>query len=254
MTIRIIPCLDVKDGRVVKGVNFSSLRDTGDPVELGAYYDREGADELVFLAIAAAREQRKTLLEMVAKIAQKISIPFTVGGGVSTVAGIEELLAAGADKISINSAAVKNPELLSTAVSRVGSQRLVLAVDAKRRGLAANEGWEVYINGGLTPTGLDVLEWVTHAEKLGVGELLVTSMDTDGTKDGYDYELLRAVRDQVKMPVIASGGAGKLEHLRDAVLKGKADAVLAASIFHFQTYTIHEVKDYLASAGIAVRM
>ncbi|HBK69749.1 MAG TPA: imidazole glycerol phosphate synthase subunit HisF, partial [Firmicutes bacterium] len=211
-------------------------------------------DELVFLAIAAAREQRKTLLEMVAKIAQKISIPFTVGGGVSTVAGIEELLAAGADKISINSAAVKNPELLSTAVSRVGSQRLVLAVDAKRRGLAANEGWEVYINGGLTPTGLDVLEWVTHAEKLGVGELLVTSMDTDGTKDGYDYELLRAVRDQVKMPVIASGGAGKLEHLRDAVLKGKADAVLAASIFHFQTYTIHEVKDYLASAGIAVRM
>ena len=254
MTIRIIPCLDVKDGRVVKGVNFSSLRDAGDPVELGAYYDREGADELVFLAIAAAREQRKTLLEMVAKIAQKISIPFTVGGGVSTVAGIEELLAAGADKISINSAAVKNPELLSTAVSRVGSQRLVLAVDAKRRGLAANEGWEVYINGGLTPTGLDVLEWVTHAEKLGVGELLVTSMDTDGTKDGYDYELLRAVRDQVKMPVIASGGAGKLEHLRDAVLKGKADAVLAASIFHFQTYTIHEVKDYLASAGIAVRM
>ncbi len=254
MTIRIIPCLDVKDGRVVKGVNFSSLRDTGDPVELGAYYDREGADELVFLAIAAAREQRKTLLEMVAKIAQKISIPFTVGGGVSPVAGIEELLAAGADKISINSAAVKNPELLSTAVSRVGSQRLVLAVDAKRRGLAANEGWEVYINGGLTPTGLDVLEWVTHAEKLGVGELLVTSMDTDGTKDGYDYELLRAVRDQVKMPVIASGGAGKLEHLRDAVLKGKADAVLAASIFHFQTYTIHEVKDYLASAGIAVRM
>ena len=254
MTIRIIPCLDVKDGRVVKGVNFSSLRDAGDPVELGAYYDREGADELVFLAIAAAREQRKTLLEMVAKIAQKISIPFTVGGGVSTVAGIEELLAAGADKISINSAAVKNPELLSTAVSRVGSQRLVLAVDAKRRGLAANEGWEVYINGGLTPTGLDVLEWVTHAEKLGVGELLVTSMDTDGTKDGYDYELLRAVRDQVKMPVIASGGAGKLEHLRDAVLKGKADAALAASIFHFQTYTIHEVKDYLASAGIAVRM
>lgn len=246
--------MDVKNGRVVKGLNFESLRDTGDPIKLGAYYAQEGADELVILAIAATNEQKKDKIEMVKKIASEISIPFTVGGGVSTVEDIRELLEAGANKVSINSAAVKNPKLLEAGAESFGSEHLVLAVDAKRRGADPKQGWAVYINGGRTATKLDLVEWVTTAEKLGAGEILVTSIDADGTQDGYDYALLRAVAERVKVPVIASGGAGRLEHLRDAVLKGKANAVLAASIFHDQIYTIREVKEYLASAGIQVRL
>ncbi len=246
--------MDVKNGRVVKGLNFGSLRDAGDPIKLGTYYAQEGADELVLLAIAATSEQKKEKIEMVIRIASGISIPLTVGGGVSTVDDIRELIKAGANKVSINSAAVKNPKLLEAAAESLGPKHLVLAVDAKRRGTAPGQGWEVYINGGQTPTKLDVLEWVTTAEKLGVGEILVTSIDADGTQDGYDYALLRAVAERVKIPIIASGGAGKLEHLRDAILKGKADAVLAASIFHDQIYTIREVKEFLAAAGVQVRL
>lgn len=246
--------MDVKNGKVVKGLNFGALRDAGDPIKLGAYYAQEGADELVFLAIAATIEQKKDKIEMVTRIASEISIPFTVGGGVSTVEEIQELLKAGASKVSINSAAVKNPKLLKEGAESLDQEHLVLAVDAKRRGTDLQQGWEVYINGGRTATKLDLLEWVTTAEKLGVGEILVTSIDADGTQDGYDYALLRAVAERVKIPIIASGGAGRLEHLRDAILKGKADAVLAASIFHDQIYTIREVKEYLASAGIQVRL
>lgn len=253
MTVRIIPCLDVKDGRVVKGINFVGPRDAGDPVALGTWYDQEGADELVFLSIAASEEQREKALAMVNAIARKISIPLTVGGGLATLGQVGEALSAGAAKVSINSAAVTNPDLLSEVVDRFGSERLVLAVDAKRRD-PAQEGWEVYIKGGLTPTGLDLLAWVAQAEEVGVGEILLTSIDNDGTQDGYDYALLRAVSEHVKIPVIASGGAGKLEHFRDAVRKGKAAAVLAASLFHFKTYSIREVKEYLAAAGIPVRL
>lgn len=254
MTVRVIPCLDVKNGRVVKGTNFVGLKDAGDPVELGAYYDREGADELVFLDITATQEHRGTVIEMVEKVAKAVSIPFTVGGGISTVEDIRKLLLAGADKVSINTAAVENPDLIREAAERFGSQCLVLAVDVKKRDSAGGRSWEVYTHGGHTSTGIDVLDWVKKGESLGAGEILLTSMDTDGTKDGYDYDLLRAVSESVRIPVIASGGAGKLEHLRDAVLKGKASAVLAASIFHYKTYTIKEVKEFLAQAGIAVRL
>lgn len=253
LAVRVIPCLDVKDGRVVKGTNFLSLRDAGDPVELGSYYDREGADELVFLDITASHERRGTVVEMVKKVAKEVFIPFTVGGGISSVAEIRELLLAGADKVSVNTAAVNTPDLIAEGAERFGSQCIVLAVDAKRRG-DGESGWEVYIHGGRTPTGLDVLEWVKKAETLGAGEILLTSMDADGTKEGYDYELLRAVSERVNIPVIASGGAGNLAHLRDAVLKGKADAVLAASIFHYRTHTIREAKEFLAGAGIPVRL
>jgi len=252
LTVRVIPCLDVNAGRVVKGTNFIDLKDAGDPVELGAFYDAEGADELVFLDITASHERRGTVVEMVTKVAKEVFIPFTVGGGISTVEEMRGLLLAGADKVSINTAAVQNPELIREGAERFGSQCIVVAVDAKRRNPAASS-WEVYIHGGRTATGLDVVEWVKKAQSLGAGEILLTSMDTDGTKDGYDCDLSRTVSTNTNIPVIASGGAGKLEHLRDAVIKGKADAVLAASIFHYGTYTISQAKDFLAEAGIPVR-
>src|SRR5690554_2947909 len=252
LTVRVIPCLDVNAGRVVKGTNFIDLKDAGDPVELGAFYDAEGADELVFLDIAASHERRGAVVEMVTKVAKEVFIPFTVGGGISTVEEMRGLLLAGADKVSINTAAVQNPELIREGAERFGSQCIVVAVDAKRRNPAASS-WEVYIHGGRTATGLDVVEWVKKAQSLGAGEILLTSMDTDGTKDGYDCDLSRTVSTNTNIPVIASGGAGKLEHLRDAVIKGKADAVLAASIFHYGTYTISQAKDFLAEAGIPVR-
>jgi cyclase len=251
---RIIPCLDVKDGRVVKGTNFLNLRDAGDPVELAAFYDREGADELVFLDITASHERRKTVVEMVAKVAKEVFIPFTVGGGITSIDDIREILLAGADKVSINTAAVNNPDLLAEGARKFGRQCIVLAADVKRR-VADDpaQGWEVYIHGGRTNTGLDALEWISKAAELGAGEVLLTSMDADGTLNGYDNELNRAVAEKVGIPVIASGGAGTLEHLKDAFVVGKVDAVLAASIFHFGTYRIGEVKRYLAEAGIPVR-
>ncbi len=253
MNVRVIPCLDVKDGRVVKGVNFEGVREVGDPVAFGKHYAQEGADELVFLSIAAAQEDWTRVLSLVKTLTSQISIPLTVGGGLATLGQVEEVFAAGAAKVSISSAAVKNPDLLTQVVKRFGGERLVLAVDAKRPAPAA-AGWEVYINGGMTPTGLDLLTWVAQAEQIGVGEILLTSIDADGTQDGYDCEMLRAVSEHVKLPVIASGGAGKLEHFREAVQKGKAAAVLAASLFHFGTYSIREVKEDLAAAGIPVRL
>ncbi len=249
--IRIIPCLDVHEGRVVKGINFENLRDTGDPVELAAYYEREGADELVFLDISASLQGRKTMVEVARKTAQAVSIPFIVGGGMSTIDDIASVLEAGADKISINSAAVNNPSLITEAVNKFGSQPMIVAIDARKEG---PDNWEVYINGGKKATGLDAVAWAKEVEKLGAGEILVTSMDKDGTKDGYDIELTAAISDMVSIPVIASGGAGKLEHLYDAVKDGKADAVLCASIFHFQEYTIKQAKEYLAGKGVAVKL
>lgn len=251
---RVIPCLDVKDGRVVKGTNFLNLRDAGDPVELGAFYDREGADELVFLDITASHERRKTVAEMVAKVAKEVFIPFTVGGGITSIDDIREILLAGADKVSINTAAVNHPELLAEGARKFGRQCIVLAADVKRRDAGdPSKGWEVYIHGGRTNTGLDALEWITRAAELGAGEVLLTSMDTDGTLSGYDNEANRAVAESVGIPVIASGGAGTLEHLKDAFVLGKVDAVLAASIFHFGTYSINEVKRYLTEAGVPMR-
>lgn len=252
---RIIPCLDVDSGRVVKGTNFVHLRDAGDPVELARFYDESGADELVFLDITASHEGRKTMLDVVRRTADEVLIPFTVGGGIRTVSDVREILQAGADKISINTAAVENPRLISEAAERFGSQCVVVAIDAKRK--AAREGhpqWEVYIHGGRTPTGIDVVEWAQEVEALGAGEILLTSIDTDGTQNGYDNELNRTVSQQVRIPVIASGGAGTLEHLRDALTIGQADAVLAASIFHFGIYTIREAKEFLHAAGIPVRL
>jgi cyclase len=255
LTKRVIPCLDVKDGRVVKGTNFVDLRDAGDPVELGAYYDREGADELVFLDITASHERRKTVAEMVAQVAKAVFIPFTVGGGIAGIDDIREILLAGADKVSLNTAAVQHPELITEGARKFGSQCIVLAADVKRRKAEdPDAGWEVYIHGGRTPTGLDALAWIERAVHLGAGEILLTSMDADGTLDGYDNALNRSVAERVGVPVIASGGAGNLEHLRDAVVDGKVDAVLAASIFHFRTYTIREAKECLAQAGIPVRI
>ncbi|MFB3142054.1 MAG: imidazole glycerol phosphate synthase subunit HisF [Acidobacteriota bacterium] len=245
---RIIPCLDVAEGRVVKGVHFVDLKDAGDPVELGGRYYREGADELVFLDITATVEKRKTVVDWVKRVADSIFIPFTVGGGISTVAQVHDLLRAGADKVSINSAAVKNPELLGEASRAFGSQCIVLAVDAKRTGA----GWNVFVSGGRNATDRDALEWIRQGEELGVGEILLTSMDSDGTQEGYDLKLLRAVSQSIRIPVIASGGAGSPEHLLKALRVG-ADAVLAASIFHYDRYSIAEVKDYLAENSIPVR-
>lgn len=245
---RIIPCLDVAEGRVVKGVHFVDLKDAGDPVELGGRYYREGADELVFLDITATVEKRKTVVDWVKRVADSIFIPFTVGGGISTVAQVHDLLRAGADKVSINSAAVKNPELLGEASRAFGSQCIVLAVDAKWTG----SGWKVFVSGGRNETDHDALEWIRQGEELGVGEILLTSMDSDGTQEGYDLKLLRAVSQSIRIPVIASGGAGSPEHLLEALRVG-ADAVLAASIFHYDRYSIAEVKDYLAENSIPVR-
>ncbi len=250
-TKRIIPCLDVKAGRVVKGTNFVGLQDAGDPVELAHIYDEEAADELVFLDITASVEQRKAMLDVINRTAGEVFMPLTVGGGISTVLDIRNALNAGADKTSLNTAAVKNPELISEGARLFGSQCIVLAVDAKR--IAENK-WEVYVNGGRTPTGLDVLAWVKRAVSLGAGEILLTSMDCDGTKNGYDIPLTRAVSEAVQVPVIASGGAGELEHFYDVLTAGKADAVLAASVFHYKKFSIRQVKEYLRSRGVEVRL
>lgn len=247
---RIIPCLDVKNGRVVKGVNFVNLRDAGDPVELASYYDQEGADELVFLDISATSEERKTMLDVVRKIAQVVSIPFTVGGGINSLDDIRNILQAGATKVSIGSAAVKQPNLITEGANEFGSQRIVVAIDARDTG----DSWEVFINGGQVATGLDAISWAKEVEKLGAGEILVTSMDKDGTKDGYDIKLTAAISEAVKIPVIASGGAGSLEHLYEGINEGKADAVLCASIFHYREHTIKEAKTYLKEKGVPVRL
>ena len=250
-TKRIIPCLDVHGGRVVKGVNFVNLRDAGDPVEIAAAYDRAGADELVFLDITASSDARKTVVDMVRRVAEKVFIPFTVGGGIRTVEDFRAILREGADKISVNSAAINTPRLIADAADKFGSQCVVVAIDAKRRG--DGSGWNVYKNGGRIDTGLDVLEWGQTAQQLGAGEILLTSMDCDGTKAGYDIELTRAVADLVSIPVIASGGAGMLEHFREALTAGGADAALAASLFHYKELEIAQVKRYLNEKGVAVR-
>ncbi len=247
---RIIPCLDIKDGRTVKGVNFVDLRDAGDPVELARRYAQEGADELVFLDITATREKRKTLVDLVRRIAQEIDIPFTVGGGIRKLDEIEELLHAGADKVSLNSAIVKNPDLIDKASERFGSQCIVAAVDAKRKG----DSWSVFIKGGTENTGKDAIEWMQEVERRGAGEILLTSMDRDGTKSGFDVELLKTVNKQVRIPVIASGGAGTIQHCIDAIRQGDADAVLAASIFHFQEIDIKDLKARFEEEDIPVRI
>ena len=250
---RIIPCLDVDNGRVVKGISFVNLVDAGDPVEQGARYDREGADELVFLDITASSDRREIVGEMVRHVADQVFIPFTVGGGIRTVEDVRYILMAGADKVSINTAAVKNPALISEGARRFGAQCIVVAIDAKRQP-GDRPRWEVYLHGGRTPTGIDAVEWAARAAALGAGEILLTSMDQDGRKDGYDLELTRAVAEAVNIPVIASGGAGNLDHLYQALTVGKASAVLAASIFHFGEYTVEDVKRYLQSQGIEMRM
>jgi len=251
LTKRVIPCLDVKDGRVVKGIKFLNLRDAGDPVELGAKYSDEGADELVFLDITATIRSRRTIVELVEKVAEKVFIPFTVGGGISTVGQIDTLLRSGAEKVSVNTAAVSNPNLLAEAAQRFGSQCVVLAIDA-RRSKTEKGRWQVCVKAGSEPTDIDVVEWAAKAEKLGAGEILLTSMDADGTKQGYDNELNKAVSSAVNIPVIASGGAGTLEHLYDAIAIGGSDAVLIASITHYGEYTIKQIKDYLTGRGVAV--
>jgi cyclase len=252
LTKRIIPCLDVKDNRVVKGINFLNLRDAGDPVELGARYSDEGADELVFLDITATIRSRKTIVDLVGHVAEKVFIPFTVGGGIRTADEIDTLLRAGADKCSINTAAVQNPEIIAESAERFGCQCVVLAIDARRTPGKKNK-WHVTVKAGSEPTDIDAVEWAIKAEKLGAGEILLTSMDADGTKAGYDIELTAAVADAVTIPVIASGGAGTLDSLADVLQRGKADAVLAASIFHYSEYSIKQVKDYLAGQGIPIR-
>jgi len=274
---RIIPCLDVKDGRVVKGINFVQLRDAGDPVDNARAYDEQGADELTFLDITASAERRKIILEVVRRTAEEVFMPLTVGGGIRSLEDIRELLRAGADKVSINTAAVEDAELVREASEKFGSQCIVVAIDAKRRPAEAgrwaladqaalqgdgSEGveparalsWEVFIHGGRTPTGLDALEWARKMERSGAGEILLTSMDRDGTKDGYDIPLTRAVSDALSIPIIASGGAGTFEHLRQALVQGRAGAVLAASIFHYREHTVREVKEYLRSGGLTVRL
>jgi cyclase len=251
LTKRIIPCLDVKDGRVVKGVNFVNLRDAGDPVELAALYDREGADELVFLDISASHEGRATMVDVVRQTAGEISIPFTVGGGISSVDDMKRLLRAGADKTGINTAAVTNPQLITDGARKFGSQCIVVAIDA-RYNTEWGE-WEVYTHGGRKPTGKRAIAWAVEAERLGAGELLLTSMDADGTKDGFDLPLTKAVSEAVGVPVIASGGAGRVEHFADVFTKGKADAGLAATIFHYKEMTIAQVKGYLFGKGVEVR-
>ncbi len=251
-TKRIIPCLDVNSGRVVKGVNFVDLKDAGDPVEIAAAYDKEGADELVFLDITASSDARKTVVDMVRAVASRVFIPFTVGGGIRTVDDFRELLREGADKISVNSAAIMNPNLVSEAAYKFGSQCVVVAIDAKRR--LDGSGWNIYKNGGRVDMGIDAVEWAMKVCELGAGEILLTSMDCDGTKNGYDIELTRTIADNVNVPVIASGGAGKLEHFYDAVEDGHADAVLAASLFHYKELAICEVKSYLKGRGVSVRL
>ena len=255
---RVIPCLDVKEGRVVKGVRFLKLKDAGDPVEAAKFYDRAGADELVFLDITASHEKRGILLEVVRKTAEQVFLPLTVGGGVRNTEDIRTLLKAGADKVSMNTAAVKRPALVKEGAARFGCQCIVVAIDAKRlpagrQGRGAKKRWEVYTHGGRENTGLDALVWARRVEKLGAGEILLTSMDRDGTQEGYDLELTRAVSEAVKIPVIASGGVGTLEHLAQGFLKGKADAVLAASIFHYKKHTVAQAKKYLTKKGIPVR-
>lgn len=251
-TKRIIPCLDVKDGRVVKGVNFVDLKDAGDPVEIAAAYDRAGADEVVFLDITASSDNRNTVVDMVRQVAANVFIPFTVGGGIRTVEDFRMLLREGADKISINSSAINNPTLISEAADKFGSQCVVVAIDAKRR--ADGTGWNVYKNGGRIDVGLDAVEWAMEAERLGAGEILLTSMDCDGTKAGYDIALTRQIAEHVSIPVIASGGAGTKEHFYDALTEGKADAALAASLFHYKELEIMDLKQYLKDRGVSVRI
>lgn len=251
-TKRIIPCLDVHNGRVVKGVNFVNLRDAGDPVEVGAAYDKEGADELVFLDITASSDARATKLDMVRRVAETVFIPFTVGGGIRTVEDFKVILREGADKISVNTAAILNPNLISEAADKFGSQCVVVAIDAKRR--PDGSGWNIYKNGGRVDMGIDAVEWAMQADKLGAGEILLTSMDCDGTKDGYDIELTRTISENVSIPVIASGGAGNMEHFHEALTEGKADAALAASLFHYKELEISQVKEYLKEKGVSVRI
>ncbi|MCC6355715.1 MAG: imidazole glycerol phosphate synthase subunit HisF [Verrucomicrobiae bacterium] len=251
---RIIPCLDVDRGRVVKGVRFVEIRDAGDPVECAAAYDAQGADELVFLDITASSDGRRTMIDVVNRTAETVFMPLTVGGGIRTAADVREMLQAGADKVSVNTAAIQNPDLIREAAERFGSQCIVLAIDAKRRGPDPARGWEVFTHGGRKPTGIDAIEWARRATDLGAGEILLTSMDADGTKQGYDIPLTRAIAEAVPVPVIASGGAGELAHLRDVLRDGKADAVLAASIFHFREQTVGTVKSYLHAEGIPVRL
>ena len=247
-----IPCLDVHNGRVVKGVNFVDLQDAGDPVEIGMAYDKEGADELVFLDITASSDGRETVVDMVRKVAENVFIPFTVGGGIRTVDDFKALLREGADKISINSSAINTPRLISDAADKFGSQCVVVAIDAKKR--ADGSGWNIYKNGGRIDVGIDAVEWAQKVERLGAGEILLTSMDGDGTKAGYELELTRAIAEAVSIPVIASGGAGTLEHFYEALTEGKADAALAASLFHYKELTIREVKEYLRNKGVSVRL
>ncbi len=249
---RIIPCLDVNCGRVVKGVNFVNLRDAGDPVEVAKIYNEAGADELVFLDITATHEARGTVVDMVRKVAETVFIPFTVGGGISCVEDFRRLLTEGADKISINSSAIRNPRLIADAADKFGSQCVVVAIDAKRR--SDNSGWNVYVNGGRIDTGLDAVTWARIADKLGAGEILLTSMDCDGTKAGYDLELTRTISQAVSIPVIASGGAGTMEHFKEALTDGAADAALAASLFHFREIEISDLKNYLKAEGVSVRV
>lgn len=250
-TKRIIPCLDVNDGRVVKGINFVNLRDAGDPVEVAAAYDKAGADEVVFLDITASSDHRATVVDMVRKVAEKVFIPFTVGGGIRTVEDFKVLLREGADKISINSSAINTPELIGNAADKFGSQCVVVAIDARRR--EDGSGWNVYKNGGRIDTGLDAVEWAMKANRLGAGEILLTGMDCDGTKAGYDIELTRQIADNVSIPVIASGGAGTKEHFYEALTEGHADAALAASLFHYKELEIMDLKNYLADRGVSVR-
>lgn len=251
-TKRIIPCLDVNNGRVVKGINFVNLRDAGDPVEIAAAYDKAGADEVVFLDITASSDNRNTVVDMVRKVAENVFIPFTVGGGIRTVDDFKALLREGADKISINSSAINTPQLISDAADKFGSQCVVVAIDARKR--TDGSGWNVYKNGGRIDTGLDAIEWAIKADKMGAGEILLTSMDCDGTKNGYDIELTRLISENVSVPVIASGGAGTKEHFYEALTEGKADAALAASLFHYKELEIMDLKKYLADKGVSVRI
>ena len=248
---RIIPCLDVKDGRVVKGVRFVNLRDAGDPVEVAKKYSEEGADEITFLDITASHEKRKTMIDMVERTASEVFVPLTVGGGLRTVEDVRELLLAGADKVTINTAAIADPDFVRRASDRFGSQCIVVAIDARRRN---NGGWEVFTHGGRNPTGIDAVGWAAKMEDFGAGEILLTSMDRDGTEDGYDLQLTRSISETVGIPVIASGGAGRLEHLLEAVEAGRADAVLCASIFHYGKYSINEAKEFLSEKGVLVRL
>lgn len=251
LTKRIIPCLDVKDGRTVKGINFVDLRDAGDPVELGAAYSEQGADELVFLDITATLEKRKTLLDLVKRVAERINIPFTVGGGIKTLQEIDDLLHAGADKVSLNSSIVKNPDLINKASDKYGAQCIVAAIDARK--VPGEDRWEVFVAGGSKPTGLDAIAWAQEVERRGAGEILLTSMDADGTKAGFDLDLLDRVNSAVRIPVIASGGAGSIDHCIDAINKGRADAVLAASVFHFGEIPIPEMKSVMIQRGLPIR-